>query len=166
MATRNRRHEAVLHLRTALRSKADAQTHIELAGILYQGGDHRGAIAELRQALSLNTTNAETLNNLAWLLATAPEKDLRDGSQAVTYARQACAFTDFKQPASLGTLAAAHAEAGHFKQAIYLGDKAMHLAANSGQRQFAAISQELLKLYEQGQAYHEEKLQRPTSNIQ
>jgi tetratricopeptide (TPR) repeat protein len=155
LAMCNRRHEAVLHLRTALQSKADVQTHIELAGILYQDGDHRAAIAELREALSLSATNVEALNNLAWLLATAPETRLRDGAQAVAHARHACVLTDFKQAGLLGTLAAAHAEAGHFKRAVYLADKATHLAADSGQGQFAAISGELVKLYQQGQAYHE-----------
>ena len=155
MVMRNRRHEAVLHLRTALRSKADVQTHIDLAAILYQSGDHREAVGQLREALSLNATNVEALNNLAWLLATAPEPDLRDGAQAVTCARKACVLTEFKQAGPLGTLAAAYAEAGRFKRAVYLSEKAMHLAANSGEGQFAAISRELLKLYRQGQAYHE-----------
>jgi Flp pilus assembly protein TadD len=155
MTMRNLNHDAISHFRAALRSKPDAQTHTDLASALYQIGDHRGAVAELRLALSLNATNIETLNNLAWLLATAPEADLRNGAEAVTRAREACILTDFKQPGLLGTLAAAHAEAGHFRKAVYLADKATHLAASSGQEQFAGISRELLKLYRQGQAYHE-----------
>jgi tetratricopeptide (TPR) repeat protein len=155
MAMRNCKREAVLHLRTALRSKADAQTHIDLATLLYQGGDHREAIAQLRRATSLNATNVEALNNLAWLLATAPQPDARDGREAVICARKACGLTRFAQPGPVGTLAAAHAECGHFKQAVYLADKATHLAVNSGQGRFVDISRELLKLYRQEQPYHE-----------
>jgi Flp pilus assembly protein TadD len=155
MAMRNRQHEAVLHMRAALRSKPDAQTHVDLAAILYQGGDHRGAVKALREAVSLSPTNAEALNNLAWLLATAPGADVRDGVQAIACARKACMLTDFKHTHPLGTLAAAHAEAGHFKEAVYLADKALRLAANSGDAQSAAITRELLKLYQQGRAYHE-----------
>ncbi len=52
----------------------------------------------------------------AWILATAPDAQLRDGTEAIRLARQAVAnSTDTK---SLDTLAAAYAEAGQFDKAV------------------------------------------------
>jgi membrane associated rhomboid family serine protease len=61
--------------------------------------------------------NAETLNSLAWLLATCPDAAIRNGTRAVELAQRACKLDDWKNPALLDTLAAAYAEAGDFPQA-------------------------------------------------
>jgi hypothetical protein len=55
----------------------------------------------------------------------------------------------------LGTLAAAYAEAGRFEDAAAAARKACELARAAGQEEVAAKNQELLKLYESRQAYHE-----------
>ena len=144
-----------MHLRAALHAKPNAQTHVELASLLYQGGNYRAAMAQLREAIKLDGKHTEALNNLAWLLATAPDAHLRDGKEAVNYARQACVLTEFKQPHPLGTLAAAYAEAGRFPQAIRMAEKSIDLTTRSGEAQLAMISRELLKLYKQEQPYHE-----------
>jgi len=57
------------------------------------------------------------LNNLAWLRATSPEEGLRNGARAVELARKGCELTQWRQPHVIGTLAAAHAEAGDFAAA-------------------------------------------------
>src|SRR5213075_1345427 len=97
LAMRNRRVEAISHLRTALVSKPDAQTSLQLAEMLYQSSDRRGAIRQLSTVAELTPEIPEALNNLAWLLATSPGAELRDARQAIHYARRACRVTHFKE---------------------------------------------------------------------
>ncbi len=58
------------------------------------------------------------LNGLAWLHATCPGDAFRDGRQAVELAQRACERGGWSRPEFLGTLAAAHAEAGQFDEAV------------------------------------------------
>src|SRR6185295_18348466 len=65
----------------------------EVHTALHQPGT---AISYYRRTLESAPDSAGVLNNLAWLLATCPEAQLRDGVQAVQYAERACKVTDHK----------------------------------------------------------------------
>ena len=80
-------------------------------------GDHEAALADLEVALTLKPDDTGVLNNLAWLLATSPDDDLRDGARAIELARKACEATDWRQPHIVSTLAAGYAEQGDFDNA-------------------------------------------------
>jgi hypothetical protein len=67
------------------------------------------------------------LNNLAWVLATSPVDQLRDGKRAIELATKACKLTDYKKPHILSTLAAAYAETGDFETAKKWSQKAVEL---------------------------------------
>ena len=102
------------------RGRSDAEISI---------GDHKAARADLEKALELRPDDSGVLNNLAWLLATSPDDDLRDGKRAIELAVKACEKTEWKQAHIVSTLAAGHAEAGDFaaaqkfsRQAVELGD--------------------------------------------
>jgi len=155
LAGQGRREEAILHLREALRSRPDLDTRLQFAGLLHQAGKIREAIEQCRQALAVKADAPEALSNLAWLLATAPDDSLRDGTEAVRLAEQACRLTEFKEARMIGTLAAAYAEAGRFGEAVSTAQKAVALASSSGNAQFAGINQQLLRLYRAAKPYHE-----------
>ena len=70
-------------------------------------------------------------------------------------ATKACELTDWKGPNSLGTLAAAYAEAGQFDKAVEWQQKATDLAPESEKADYGSR----LKLYQEGKPYREE----PTS---
>ncbi len=105
--------------------------------------------------LRFNAGSYPAYNNLAWLLATTPDSDIRDGPRAVQLAQHACELTDYKQTICVGTLAAAYAEAGRFDDAIVTAQKACDLAAQHGEADLLRKNQELLKLYRSHQPYHE-----------
>jgi tetratricopeptide (TPR) repeat protein len=155
LQAQGRRREALLHLQVALCFKPEIQTQLSVALLLYQTGDFRRAVAQFRQVLSLKPDHAEALNNLAWILATCPADEVRDGVEAVRCAERACRLTAFKQAAMVGTLAAAYAEAGRFPEAVATAETAVKLALAANDSQFAAVNQQLLMLYRAGKPWHE-----------
>jgi len=80
-------------------------------------GDHEAAIADLEVALKLQPDDTGLLNNLAWLLATSPVDELRDGARAIELATKACEATEWRQAHIISTLAAGYAEQGDFETA-------------------------------------------------
>ena len=155
LAGQGRTQEALRHYRESLRVEPSPATRLEYAGLLQQSGQIRQAITEFRQGLAVQSDSVESLNNLAWLLATASEESLRNGAEAVRRAERACQLTQFKQALPVGTLAAAYAEAGRFPEAVATAQKAIDLAAAADNQQFAAINRQLLRLYSAGRPYHE-----------
>ena len=132
----------------------DGQAQLGLAMILGDGGRDAGAIAHYRKAVQLDTNSIIALNNLAWLLATASDPRLRNGSQAVPLAEHACNLTKNQDAFFIGTLAAAYAEAGRFNDAVAAAQKARDVALANGQKEVADGNERLLKLFKSGQAFH------------
>lgn len=83
---------------------------------------------ELADVLSPVPTQCDAtpaaLNNYAWLLATSPDAEVRDGARAVEVAQQAIGEKG-RDPAYLDTLAASLAEAGRFDEAIAVQEEAL-----------------------------------------
>lgn len=147
---------AIEHLSEAARLSPnwpDAQANLGIA--FAAAGRTREALGPYREALRLKPDQPVVLNNLAWLLATHPQAEVRSGPEAVELAGRACAATNHKQPLFIGTLAAAYAEAGQFDKAVESARQARALAEAQGQPDIAARNQQLLELYQRGQAFRE-----------
>jgi tetratricopeptide (TPR) repeat protein len=134
-----------------------AEAHLGYAFALAQIGAAlaaQGKLAEAaqhyREALQLQPDLPEVLNNLAWLLATANDTQLRNGAEAVRSAKRACELTRYQEAVFVGTLAASYAEDGQFEEARNTTQKAIALAESSGQAELAARNRELLRLYQAG----------------
>jgi serine/threonine-protein kinase len=91
--------------------------------------------------------------NLAWLLATSPEEDVRNGARALKLARKACEEFKWKEPNALDTLAAAYAETGDFRNAIKWETQAVKLA--EGNKELQTDAEKRLALYKKGKPYRE-----------
>lgn len=119
----------------------------------------REAAAAFREALALNprlTAEAENMVwaiNLAWILATNPEPELRNGKDAVRWAKQACEVVQYKQSQMVETLAAAYAEIGDFRQAMALTRTCLAQVERDGQTQSIEVFRDRLKLYGSGRPY-------------
>jgi hypothetical protein len=74
-----------------------------------------------------------TLNNLAWLLATSDLSAVRDGHRALDLAEKAVASAARKDPMYLDTLAAAYAELGEFGNATKVQNEAIGLLQRAPQ---------------------------------
>lgn len=98
-------------------------------------GDHGAAVEDYESALALNEEDDHILNNLAWVLCTSTEDDVRDGKRAVELALKAAELTEYKQAHILSTLAAAYAEDGDFENAVKWSEKSVELADDGRQKE-------------------------------
>ena len=129
--------------------------HLCLASILSHLGQKDEAVAHLKAALKTRPGTAIAMNDLAWTLATSAEAELRDGAQAVYYAKRACELTHYREIVLIGTLAAAYAEAGRFDEAIATAQKACDLASELNEQALLKRNRELLELYRKHQPYRD-----------
>jgi tetratricopeptide (TPR) repeat protein len=112
-------------------------------------GDYRLALADYEQAVRLAPDEPLVLNDLAWLLATAPDAQLRDGRRALSTALRAVEIEEAKEWDSIDTLAAAFAEAGKFSEAVKSQNEAIRLAPPDEQ----STLRSRLELYQAGKPY-------------
>jgi len=118
-------------------------------GLTHAGkGQYDRAVADFTQSSRLEPRNPLPSRNHAWLLASCRQDGVRNGKKAVQLATKACELSGWNEAASLGTLAAAQAEAGSFPEAIRLERRALEVGyANRGE---AGKAQQRLRLYEAG----------------
>jgi len=98
------------------------------AGHYLMLGKHAEAVKDYDRALKLDPENSHVLNNLAWVLCTSPDDELRDGKRAIELASQGCELTNHSQSHLLSTLAAGYAEVGDFATAMKWINRALAVA--------------------------------------
>ncbi|MDD5134976.1 MAG: tetratricopeptide repeat protein [Phycisphaerae bacterium] len=133
-----------------------AEAHNNLGNLLVLNGRGYEAVEQFRIAGGLKPDWYVPANNLAWLTATRYELKDYDMNGAIGLARRACELTDYRDPAVIGTLAAAYASAGKFTEAIDTVQKAMTAADAAGQPEIKGALQYHLTFYTQGKAYLED----------
>jgi len=141
----------------ALRSRGDTRLSI---------GQHAEAIEDYNVALKVQPEDGGLLNNLAWVLATSPDDEIRDGQRALELATKACELTDYKEAHILSTLASAYAELGDFETAIKWSEKSVELGEGEMKDQ---LSKEL-ESYQEKKPWREkqetkEKVELPKGNL-
>ena len=147
--------EAISHFQKALQIIPDyAKAHNNLGNALLQKGKVDEAISHYQKALQINPDYAEAQNNLAWVLATCPQASLRNGNKAVELALRANQLAGDGNPAVLGTLAAAYAEAGRFPEAVATAQRALQLAGTQSNTGLTDVLRSQMKLYQAGLPFH------------
>ena len=126
-----------------------------LANSLSAQGKIAEALVEYKTVLQIDPDQVLALNDLAWLLATAPDARFRNGPEAVRLAERACQLSSYKVTKYMGALGAAYAEAGRFDDAVKTARKAVALATAEKNEGLLKKNRELLELYQHHQAYHE-----------
>ena len=97
--------------------------------LVQEAGQHEKA-RQFTEGLVMKFTEGlvMSLRNLAWLYATAPDANCRDGTKAVRHAKLACELTNGNHFHHLDTLAAGYAEMGEFDMAVQIQIKALQQA--------------------------------------
>ena len=148
--------EALAQFRRAVQLNPSlANVQSDLGTLLLQKGWVDEAVAHYQAALALQPANALFLNNLAWVLATCPVASIRNGAKAVELAQQAERITKAGNPAILGTLGAAYAEAGRFPEALRTAQHALELATAQTNAAQAEMLRANIALFQAGSPFHE-----------
>lgn len=141
---------------TVLRRRPDdSNAHYGLALALTGQGRAREAVQHYRRGMRSFQEAPLGLNNLAWILATYPDPQVRNGTEAVELAQKACNLTHYKEPILVGTLAAAYAETGRFADAIAAAEKARSLAQAAHAGDLVVKNVRLLELYRAGKPFRD-----------
>ena len=91
------------------------------------------------------TGDLAAIKAAAWLMATSPQSEVRDGRAALELARKAASASKRKDPKALDTLAAAYAESAQFGKAIGAENEAIALAQEDEDKKEYQVR---LKLYQ------------------
>lgn len=149
--------EAIAHYQKVLELRPEnVDARANLGSLFLAKGRIRDAIAQYRRALRIAPDNVAAQSNLAWLLATAADPSLRNGSEAVFLAERAESDSSRSQNHAiiLRILAAAYAETGRFPEAKGTAEQALQAAEVQGNSALSNALRDELTLYELGLPYH------------
>ncbi|MGZ5545533.1 MAG: tetratricopeptide repeat protein, partial [Limisphaerales bacterium] len=133
---------------------ASAEYRYELAHALVIADRLPEALDQYRTVLHYDPHYLPALKDLAWLLATCPRAEIRNGPEAVTLAERACQITHNNDPQCLNVLDVAYAEAARFPDAISIADRERQLYLQSGNTNAAAMAEQRIALYRQNKPFH------------
>ena len=126
------------------RTEARSELHRALLALI----NSPDAAKLLHQAASSIPDSTVVLDELAWVFATHPSEELRDGHEAVRLAERACALTKRTDPLLLATLASAYAETGNFSEATNTIQEAISKARSSNNNDAIALDEKLLGFFQ------------------
>ncbi len=146
-------------LRAELEADPDSTaTRLRLADLLDVLGHSKQQGELLRQGLERQPDSPALAEALARVFAESPDAALRDGPEALRLARRAADASPRPGARCLETLAAAHAEAGQFEEAIRAARQARELYTQAGDARSADDVMFRIGLYEAGLPSHAQTL--------
>ena len=156
MARRNPS-EAIIHFAKVLEIRPnDIACSYNLANAYRSDGQLENAVEAYRHTLEMQPKMTLAANNLAWILATHPNAEIRNGAEAVLWAKRVSDQTNDSQAAFLDTLACAYAENGDFQYAIAAADRAIAMYNENGDDSKAANVEARLELFRRGQPFRDD----------
>jgi tetratricopeptide (TPR) repeat protein len=154
LARRGQLERARRYLARGLEAEEDDVRVLEaLAPAAEASGRFAEALALRREIAHRAPERQANRNDLAWLLATAPEGAPRDPDEAVRIAEELVGAGEEAQANALDTLAAAYAAAGRFAEAVDAGERAVAAAREAGDAGLARAAGRRLQGYRQGRPY-------------
>ena len=103
------------------------------------------------------------MTDLAWLLATHTDPNIRDPNEALGLAKRAVYLAGMTDGRTFDALAAAYAAKGEFDQAAEVADKAIKTATRLKQTDLLAQIRQRLELYKQKRPYLEDPAKHNTA---
>lgn len=120
--------DALLALEKAKRQAPDnADVYYLLGSVDFFQKNYSDALNHWTKALEIDPEHILAMHEKALLLAVSPDDQLRDAASAKKLALAVCNRTKWKEPRPIIALAAAHAEAKEYDEALRFGEKALKL---------------------------------------
>ena len=146
--------EAATHLQKAiLLQPAYPDAYQELGRLLIRRRQYAEALRVYHRALDVIPRHLHLADELAWLLATCPDPQLRRPAAALEIADRIVTQTKRQVAEPLDTLAVAQAAAGRFDDALGTAGEALILAQQRGATNLTAAIQGRIGLYQRQQSY-------------
>ena len=153
-----RGNEAVIYLRRVAGEHPDyPEVQAALGDALAAQGYVREALELLNKTAWAHRSCALALDRLAWVYATSPEAEYRQGAEAVRLAESACHLTSGQDTQVLDTLAAAYAETRQFPKAVEVGERAAAAALREGDLRLAERIRARQALYRANLPYRDRR---------
>jgi tetratricopeptide (TPR) repeat protein len=130
-----------------------AQLYSSKARTCIDAHRYEDARKSLENSIHIDPNDTTSLNDLAWLLATAPEPRVRNPHRAISLAQKCCGLSHWTNAFSIDTLAAAYASAGNFGEAVRYQQLAMQALSKTERTEQLDAMQDRLKLYSNHQTY-------------
>jgi tetratricopeptide (TPR) repeat protein len=146
--------QAVEHYRRAVELDAPVAPYDRLGSTLATLGRWAEAIKTHEDGIKALPGHLENQRRLAYLLATCPASEYRDGRRAVGLAQKVLDL-GHRGPESFDTLAVSLAETGRWDDAVVAGSKALELAQQRDNTDFAIVCKKHLAAFRSGKPFHE-----------
>jgi tetratricopeptide (TPR) repeat protein len=124
-----------------------ASTQFQLALAQSHLGNYAETLAHYEKVLALTPDDPQTLNNLAFIYATATNDEVRSPKMAIQLATRACDATTDQNAPFMDTLARAYAADSNFFEAITWEDKAVKRATQLNNHELVGELQARYQLY-------------------
>jgi len=144
-----RREEAAQTTQHALELRPTPGAARNLATMQSQLGNRAGQAAALRKAIELDPADGAPMQQLSWILSTAPEQELRNGDEALALAQKVIG-SGAVTPESVIVLVAAQAELGQFDRAKVTARALAEQLEAAGDPRAAMVKNEVLAAVEAG----------------
>ncbi len=143
-------HDAMVHYDAAVRlTPEDSYAAACRADLLTDLGRYAEAAKEYNRAIDLDPNSTQAQSGSAWLLATCPDKSIRNPDLAIQRAQTVVQLGGDKDAVTFDTLAAAQANAGDFEAAMNSARRAIELAPADERDAYKAR----LVMYQQARPY-------------
>ncbi|QDU40586.1 photosystem I assembly protein Ycf3 [Maioricimonas rarisocia] len=154
LASRGEDEQAIRHFEAAVALAPNETRFVaNLARAQAQSGQWHAAAANLREAHRQMPDMPAIARELSWLLATCPDRNVREPNESLRIGTELCRQTGWQVPILLDTLAAAYAANGDFEDAVRLTERALELTREQGPPDLADDLQRRLELYRSGRPY-------------
>jgi tetratricopeptide (TPR) repeat protein len=148
--------EAERAYRQALNASPEiARLHKDLGKLYFHQGRIAEALPLLYQAVYLNIGEYEAYGLMAWIMATSPDVEFRNGKQALIWARFLISAQGETNPMWTETLAAALAELGNFDEAVTAEKRAIELWRKQGRDDVVEAALQRLATYRQHEPFRD-----------
>jgi tetratricopeptide (TPR) repeat protein len=125
-------------------------------GVIYRDrGDVGKEIEDFSHLIELEPNSPNAYNEVAWVYATCPKDEVRNGAKAVELAKKGCELTQWHDCNIMDTLAAAEAEAGQFDEAVKYEQQVIMLTKAANASTDTKGMEDRLAIYQQHKPYHE-----------